>query len=565
MELGHTFPPEKSDPNNFRGISVSSCLGKLFNKILQRRLEKLCNKNSIINDIQGSGKANSRTSDHLLIVRFLIDKYVNDQGKKMFACFVDLQKAYDTVPRVKLFHSLLKNYNIGGKFLRILQQIYKNNQVFVKLSDGLLQPFKTTIGVKQGCVFSPILFNIFINKISEIFDETCDPLRINDRDVNGLLWADDLLLVSSSASGLQNSLDKMGQFYNNLGLKVNIKKTQVIIFNKRGQKLDNKYSFYLNEKKVVIVDEYQYLGLKLRPSGSMTMAVQELHDKASRAWFGISNVVFTNKRMEVDKIFSLFDSLVTPVALYGCEFWLPLIMQKKCYNSKQNLLNFWQDLSCEKINQKCARMTLSVNRKTSRLAVLGELGRYPLYIKALSQCINYKMSLLSHNKPSGLVTCAVREMQTMASSGVDCWLARVNKVQSLLDISDRLHFKKGSGKVTTSKLKSQFDRHWLDSLNMTKTKTNQDPSDPSDHNKLRTYRTYKSSFTREPYIDLVRNRNQKSSLVRLRTGSHFLGVERGRWTRPVTPLAQRTCAYCLPPYTSTPCSPPDTSTPCSPH
>ena len=153
---------EKSDPNNFRGISVSSCLGKLFNKILQRRLEKVCNKNSIINDIQGSGKANSRTSDHLLIVRFLIDKYVNCQGKKMFACFVDLQKAYDTVPRVKLFHSLLKNYSIGGKFLRILQQIYKNNQVYIKLSDGLLQPFQTTIGVKQGCFFLHQFCSIFL-------------------------------------------------------------------------------------------------------------------------------------------------------------------------------------------------------------------------------------------------------------------------------------------------------------------------------------------------------------------------------------------------------------------
>ena len=67
------------------------------------------------------------------------------------------------------------------------------------------------------------------------------------------------------------------------------------------------------------------------------------------------------------------------------------------------------------------------------------------------------------------------------------------------------------------------------------------------HNKLRTYKTYKSSFTREPYIDLVRNRNQKSSLTRLRTGSHFLGVEKGRWSRPVTPLEQRTCSYCSPP------------------
>ena len=91
---------------------------------------------------------------------------------------------------------------------------------------------------------------------------------------------------------------------------------------------------------------------------------------------------------------------------------------------------------------------------------------------------------------------------------------------------------------------------------MTKTKTNQDPSD---HNKLRTYKTYKSSFTREPYIDLVRNRNQKSSLTRLRTGSHFLGVEKGRWSRPVTPLEQRTCSYCSPPSTSTACSPPPTT------
>ena len=322
----------KSDPNNFRGISVSSCLGKLFNKILQRRLEKLCSKNNFINDEQGSGKAKSRTADHLLIVKFLVDKYVNGQGKKIFACFVDLQMAYDTVPRVKLFHSLLKNYAIGGKFLRILQQIYTNNMVSVKLTDGLLQPFRTTIGVKQGCVFSPILFNLFINKITEIFDGSCDPLTVNNKDINCLLWADDLLLVSSSPSGLQNSLTKMGQFYDNLALKVNLKKNQVIVFNKSGKKLDNKFHFTLDGKKVQSVDEYQYLGLKLRPSGSMSVAVQELHDKASRAWFGISNVIYKNERMEVEKIFNLFDSLVTPVTLcMGASFGSPVFCQKKVF------------------------------------------------------------------------------------------------------------------------------------------------------------------------------------------------------------------------------------------
>ena len=103
--------------------------------------------------------------------------------------------------------------------------------------------------------FSPILFNIFVNKIFEIFDKTCDPLTINNKDLNCLLWADDLLLVSSSAQGLQNSLDKMGSFYSSLGLKINIKKTEIIIFNKRGLTLDSNFNFELNGQKVKIVDE----------------------------------------------------------------------------------------------------------------------------------------------------------------------------------------------------------------------------------------------------------------------------------------------------------------------
>ena len=151
---------EKNDPNNYRGVSVGSCLGKLFCKLLQNRLEDLCNKNNFIDETQGSGEKGSRTSDYLLIVKFLIDKYVKHQGKQLFACFVDLRKAYDTVPRTKLFYSLLSDYKIGGNFLKILQEIYKGNQYYIKLTDGLLQPIKSTIGLKQGCVF-PQFFSIF--------------------------------------------------------------------------------------------------------------------------------------------------------------------------------------------------------------------------------------------------------------------------------------------------------------------------------------------------------------------------------------------------------------------
>ena len=412
---------EKNDPNNYRGVAVSSCLGKLFNKLLQNRLENFCNKKEYVCETQGSGKKGSRTSDHLLIVKFLIDKYVKQQGKQLFACFVDLRKAFDTVPRTKMFYSLLKDYKIGGNFLKILQEIYSGNQVYVKLSEGLLKPIKTSIGLKQGCVFSPILFNLFINKISDIFDDTCAPVRVNNKEINSLLWADDLLILSETPTGLQSAINKMQSFYQSLDLQINVKKTKVMIFNQRGSTLDKKYSFSICDKKLEVTDQYQYLGLKLRPSGSFNFSVGELYDKASRAWFSISNIVFQNNRMPVDRALGIFDSLVTPVATYGAPLWLPFILPKKSFKSAENVLEFWETMQVEKLNQKLCRTILSVNKKTSRLAVLGELARYPIFIPCLAQCLSYKLSLQSHQVPSSLLGHGhvMTEMGQMSEKGQD--------------------------------------------------------------------------------------------------------------------------------------------------
>ena len=144
---------EKNDPNNFRGISLASCFGKLYTKLMRNRLEVFCNKNNIIDSCQGSGKKNSRTSDHLMVIRFLIDKIVIGEKGKLFACFVDIKKAFDFTPRNLLFYNLLNNYGVGGKFLDVLMEMYTNHQVFVRVAGGLLQPIKTTIGLKQVVEF----------------------------------------------------------------------------------------------------------------------------------------------------------------------------------------------------------------------------------------------------------------------------------------------------------------------------------------------------------------------------------------------------------------------------
>ena len=81
-------------------------------------------------------------------------------------------------------------------------------------------------------------------------------------------------------------------------------------------------------------------------------------------------------------------------------------------------------------------------------------------------------------------------------------------------------------------------------------------TDSLNHNKLRTYSVFKGSFSIEPYLELVRNRNQRAFLTRLRVGSHNLAVELGRRTRLPTPLAQRVCTYGTPPPTPVGCTPP---------
>ena len=311
-----------------------------------------------------------------------------------------------------------------------------------------------------------------------------------------------------------------------------------MVFNKSGKLLKG-YKFVLNGVELEITNEYQYLGVKFIPSGSMILATDELCAKARRAWFSISNLLYTNKIIPIARAVQLFDSLVTPVALYASEFWLPCIMQKKCFTSEQNMFQFWETLRCETINQSMCRILLSVHSKASRLAVLGDLGRYPLYVPALQSCLSYRQSL-SLKPSSSLVGLAMTEMAAMAGQGKDCWLSRVQSIERLVKVPNN-----GSGlnsKTIGRHIRAKFTSFWLQQISAEK----QGP-DGLDHNKLRTYKQFKGFFGIEPFLGFVRNRSQRADLSRFRISAHCLGVERLRYSRPPIPLDQRGCRFCGPP------------------
>ena len=187
-------------------------------------------------------------------------------------------------------------------------------------------------------------------------------------------------------------------------------------------------------------------------------------------------------------------------------------------------------------------MVLGVHKKTSRLAILGELSRNPLLLKALSQCLKYDWSLSNKATQNSLVALAYSEMQEMADSGIDCWLSKVRKIKSLLGFRDiqSHHSPDTVGKKITNFLCSQFESFWLREVNTIKL-----GNDGGDHNKLRFYKLFKGCFKREPYLDLVTNRNQRASLTRLRVSSHQLRIETWRYTRPSpTPVNDQLCLFC---------------------
>ena len=166
-----------SDPDNFRAITLISCVGKLFTSILNSRLNFFANDLNIISENQAGFRKGYSTVDNIFVLHALIDLYFSF-GKKLYCTFVDFKKAFDTVWRTGLWRKL-QNCEIKGKCFKIIYNMYNDIKSCVQYNGSQSDFFPCVTGVRQGENLFLFLFSIFLNDLDDFFRQLDgEPLKI---------------------------------------------------------------------------------------------------------------------------------------------------------------------------------------------------------------------------------------------------------------------------------------------------------------------------------------------------------------------------------------------------
>ena len=220
---------------------------------------------------------------------------------------------------------------------------------------------------------------------------------MNENKVNCLLYADDIVLLSETPQGLQKTIDLTEKYGGDLGLELNSKKTKSMVFTKSGKLSKN--IFTVNKGELEEVKNYKYLGIQISSSGSMNVARTNLYASAVKAFYKLRKIIDL-KNMKMKTVIRLFESLIEPILLYACEITNVFNVTNSVRENNLKVFDRIQRWEQEKLHLQFCKFILGVNSKTSNMAAYGELGRFPLFVKATKQTIKYYNRCLQSDQNS---------------------------------------------------------------------------------------------------------------------------------------------------------------------
>ena len=514
------------DPDNFRPITILSCMGKAYTSVLNSRLSDYVNDANLIGEDQLGFRAGYSTIDGIFILNSL-QALLKHRNKSLFCAFIDLKKCFPSIWRDGLWFKLSK-LNLGIKMTRTIQAIYQNIKSSVRMTtrnqDGSLAShvsdwFPCQNGLREGENLSPLLFSLYVNDLTEFMQEAnCEGVKLSSNTENELIiffkiillmYADDTVIFAHKKKDLQKSLNVYAQYCHRWKLTINTQKTKIICFGRK-----KKCKFFINNEEIEIVDNFKYLGVTLNRNGRLINALKENIQKATKGLHSL-RASFRDKYIPIDCQLEICEKTIEPILLYGCEIW-----------------GFENLAILEQFQIKYVKQILGLRQNTPNYMVLGESGKIPLAVQVKSRMIMFWQKLISGNQNKLSYQLYRFMLSDMINSNAEYnWLSTIKNV-----LTETGNYGAWLHQILSESDAKRIKQTLCDQAQQSVF------SDCRISNKGRAYATFKQKLTIEPFVSLLNN--QKTlALMKFRTSNHRLPVETGRYVDIA--YEDRKCPFCI--------------------
>ncbi|KAK3517177.1 hypothetical protein QTP70_000611 [Hemibagrus guttatus] len=243
------------------------------------------------------------TTDAIFALRILMEKY-RDGQKELHCVFVDLEKAYDRVPREELWYCMRKS-GVAEKYVRVVQDMYERSRTVVRCAVGQTEEFNVEVGLHQGSALSPFLFAMVMDQLSE---------EVRQESPWTMMFADDIVICSESREQVEENLERWRFALERRGMKVSRSKTEYMCVNER----EGSGTVRLQGEEVKKVQEFKYLGSTVQSNGECGKEVKKRVQAGWNGWRKVSGVLCDQKISARIKG-KVYRTVVRAAMLYGLE------------------------------------------------------------------------------------------------------------------------------------------------------------------------------------------------------------------------------------------------------
>ena len=406
---------KRGDPTMYRGLSITSTVSKLYMMIIVERLTPWYNEQL---DLSQNGFRQGVGTVDAILRNKNIQRLAVKTGQEVYATFIDLSAAFDTVIRSWIFQAMRVRVPTGQstKIIDLLETFYSNTSAYLKL-DPDKEPFSTNLGVRQGGVESPLLFCFYLDHVMRVYEHKLEEASItppifkfrmktsatsraqssrhkyygsSSESWNG--YADDTTLYNLTKEDQQKSLILLAEIYKTYYLKLNISKTQTMVYNSQSD-VYPKSTISLNDVAIENVETFKFLGSLVNKNEIGTGYV-ELNSRIQSATgkFHEYKKVLQNPKIKIQTKMVYFNSLIRSRLTYASASWyLTQAQQDHIDRAQRKLLrrmirggfsrvdedngNFDFKISTKKLLKICNTTNVSEFIRKSQVKFAGHIAR----------------------------------------------------------------------------------------------------------------------------------------------------------------------------------------------